>query len=456
MAQEVMFSPQSNSPVTELAAEITSSDNVVIVVAGNLLPAAPNVVTLGLDELAETIYYATKNGNELSGVVRGYDGTSAKGWSTGTRVARYLTAQDISALQHNISDHETRISGITSETINKITPKLVDDLPALYPIGLSVFSLSLAASDPWKTAIGYPGSGHSTLVQTSKANDSQYSIIQRVTFSSDLGIEAMFERSSTANNSWNGAWIKVVSRGEFDQFKNEVDAHLADYIRQPGFATTGGTSTAYTVTLDPAPATLPGGFGITIVPHVANGANPTLKIGNFTALPLKDQKGNAYAAGKLLAGKPYAFRKVGSDFLADSGSGVEGDATANDLRLGKTATVGSGDVITGTLDLTNLLPSNIKKDISIDGVVGTLEPSNPQQNDQQVLMPANSSVTITPQIGKIVVAIVFGDNVPAIRFLTGYQQSGQYISIISMSGASFVIRSTLTFSSNFRAVSLGI
>lgn len=228
MAQVSMFPPQSNSPVTELAADISSTDTTVMVVAGNLLPAAPNVATIGLDELAETIYYATKNGNELSGVIRGYDGTSPKGWNAGTRIARYLTAQDISALQHNVSDHETRINGISTATINKIEPRLVDDLPALYPIGLSLFSLTLEASAPWKTAIGHSGSGQTTLVQTAKANDDQYSIVQRVTFSSASGIEAMYERSSTVNNSWNGAWIKVVSRSDFDLLSNDVTAHLAD------------------------------------------------------------------------------------------------------------------------------------------------------------------------------------------------------------------------------------
>lgn len=230
-----MFPPQSNSPVTELAADISSTDTTVMVVAGNLLPAAPNVATIGLDELAETIYYATKNGNELSGVIRGYDGTSPKGWNAGTRIARYLTAQDISALQHNVSDHETRINGISTATINKIEPRLVDDLPALYPIGLSLFSLTLEASAPWKTAIGHSGSGQTTLVQTAKANDDQYSIVQRVTFSTASGIEAMYERSSTVNNSWNGAWIKVVSRSEFDQLSTDVSAHLAEKANKRWF-----------------------------------------------------------------------------------------------------------------------------------------------------------------------------------------------------------------------------
>ncbi|MNO28120.1 hypothetical protein D3C76_180070 [compost metagenome] len=114
------------------------------------------------------------------------------------------------------------------------------------------------------------------------------------------------------------------------QIDDEVTAHLADYIRQPAFATTSGTSTAYTVTLDPAPTSLIEGFGITIVPHVDCGASPTLNINGLGAVALKDQKGIAITAGKMVAGKPYTFRLVGTDFLADSGSEGGGGSSLHD------------------------------------------------------------------------------------------------------------------------------
>ncbi|AIQ43830.1 hypothetical protein [Paenibacillus sp. FSL R5-0912] len=120
-----------------------------------------------------------------------------------------------------------------------------------------------------------------------------------------------------------------------------------DYVRQPAYSITAGTGAAYTVNLTPAPASLPEGFGITIVPNLVNTAGPTLNVNGLGAIPLKDQKGIAYAAGKLLAGKPYMFRKVGTDFLADSAGG-SGNAVAGDIRAGKTAATDAGDV-TGTL-----------------------------------------------------------------------------------------------------------
>ncbi|MGN7359448.1 phage tail protein [Paenibacillus sp. SAF-054] len=177
--------------------------------------------------------------------------------------------------------------------------------------------------------------------------------------------------------------------------QTSLTAHLADYVRQPAYATTAGTATAYTVTLDPAPGTISEGFGITIVPHVANGVNPTLKIGSLAAIALKDQKGVAYAAGKLQVGKPYTFRKVGSDFLADSGSGAEGNATAGDLRAGKTATNETGEVITGTLaerTTTTITPSesaqNFLSGIYPAFIVGAAPDKKVRINN--ISIPANS------------------------------------------------------------------
>lgn len=91
---------------------------------------------------------------------------------------------------------------------------------------------------------------------------------------------------------------------------------LSDYTRYTGYAITTGTDSAYIVTLNPVPASLNEGFGITIVPHITNTIEPTLNINGLGAFPLKMQDGTSYVAGDLLAGKPYSFRKVGSDFLA--------------------------------------------------------------------------------------------------------------------------------------------
>jgi hypothetical protein len=206
-----------------------------------------------------------------------------------------------------------------------------------------------------------------------------------------------------------------------------VQQLYVNYVRQPAYAHTEGTASAYTVTLDPAPTSLVDGFGITVVPHIANAANPTLNINGLGAIALKDQKGLAYAVGKLQVGKPYTFKYVGADFLADS-SGGSGNAVAGDIRAGKTATTDNGDVV-GTLPIraggtvipsttnqtkqagvydtdivvqgsSNLIASNIKKDVSIFGVTGSVI-SSPSSNVEYITIsgfsfsvPVLSSITI--------------------------------------------------------------
>lgn len=103
----------------------------------------------------------------------------------------------------------------------------------------------------------------------------------------------------------------------------------ANYVRQPAYARTEGTESAYTVTLEPAPTSLADGFGITIVPHVANEAEVTLNINGLGAVALTDAKGEPYMPGKLQAGTPYTFRKVGSVFLTVS----SGDSTSDTLKI---------------------------------------------------------------------------------------------------------------------------
>ncbi|WP_052087694.1 hypothetical protein [Paenibacillus wynnii] len=158
------------------------------------------------------------------------------------------------------------------------------------------------------------------------------------------GIDATKIGTGTVSNAEFGYLDGVTSA-----IQTQINAKtgIVDYVRQPGYAATAGTLSAYTATLTPAPASLAEGFGITIVPNVTNGASPTLNINGLGAIALKDQKGVAYAAGKLLAGKPYMFRKVGTDFLADS-SGGAGDALAGDIRAGKKAATDAGDIV-GTL-----------------------------------------------------------------------------------------------------------
>lgn len=112
MSQETMYPPQANSPGTELAQAITADATELTVQDGDVLLPAPNTVTIGSDETAETILYGKKEGNVLSEITRAWDGTAAKAWTIGSKVARYLNAQDISALQSNIKDLDSSVGDL--------------------------------------------------------------------------------------------------------------------------------------------------------------------------------------------------------------------------------------------------------------------------------------------------------------------------------------------------------
>lgn len=102
---------------------------------------------------------------------------------------------------------------------------------------------------------------------------------------------------------------------------NQVQQIPRDYVRYPAFATTQGTPAAYTVTLNPAPLAFPGlpeGMGITIVPHKINTANPSLKINDFSAMPLRNVNGQALKSWELKAGIPQMFRHINGAFVAVS------------------------------------------------------------------------------------------------------------------------------------------
>lgn len=99
-----MYPGVANSYQTELSAAINASVTTIPLqsVASTILPDAPNIAVIGVDETAETILYTGKTGNTLTGVTRGYNGTTARSWPTGTKIARMFTAADWDSARQNI------------------------------------------------------------------------------------------------------------------------------------------------------------------------------------------------------------------------------------------------------------------------------------------------------------------------------------------------------------------
>lgn len=116
MALTTMYPAKANSPQTELAADITAADTSMTVLDATVLPAAPNLCTLGSDEDAEVVSYTTITGNVVSGLVRGQSGTVASVWTAGTPVARDFTSYDHDTFKGNIEDLDTNKAPLASPT----------------------------------------------------------------------------------------------------------------------------------------------------------------------------------------------------------------------------------------------------------------------------------------------------------------------------------------------------
>jgi len=116
MSQLPMYPASVNSISTVLAESVGASDIVINVVDASLLPAPPNIVTIGMDVTAETILYTAIIGNQLSGVTRAFQGM-ARDWDTNTVIARNFTAYDADAFKNNIEEFLASLHAHINKTV---------------------------------------------------------------------------------------------------------------------------------------------------------------------------------------------------------------------------------------------------------------------------------------------------------------------------------------------------
>lgn len=128
------------------------------------------------------------------------------------------------------------------------------------------------------------------------------------------------------------------------------NAHIADYVRQPGYGVTTGSANTYAITLSPAPTSYVDGMGIVAKINVANTGASTINVNSLGAKSIVDSKGNALTADKLKTTVSLKYNSTTGNFILQ-GEGGGGTATAGDILSGLTATVDSG-LVTGTLALT--------------------------------------------------------------------------------------------------------
>lgn len=161
--------------------------------------------------------------------------------------------------------------------------------------------------------------------------------------------------------------LKKPATGDFydiADFNNNADAvdsamkdiaddhseHLGDFVRQPGYAVTGGSANAYTVSTTPAPAAYVDGMGVVIRVHAANTGASTVNWNSLGAKAIVDGKGNALTAGKLPLGGRIALRysSAAGNFQLLGEGGEYGTAGAPQVLTGYSLGTESG-VIPGTM-----------------------------------------------------------------------------------------------------------
>ena len=96
-----MYLGKAYSPATVLTQPINETATTIEVEDTSILPDAPNIAVIGVDENAETIIYSSKSDGILSGVQRGIEGI-AKTWEIGEPIGRNWTNKDYDILIANI------------------------------------------------------------------------------------------------------------------------------------------------------------------------------------------------------------------------------------------------------------------------------------------------------------------------------------------------------------------
>jgi len=102
MALQEMYRAVSGSAPTQIRTAITAAAQTIEVEDASVLPAGPNLMTIGQEDGAEVIRYGVKDGNTLRECLRGFGGTMAMIWPQGTLCYRAYTAADHNAFLDNL------------------------------------------------------------------------------------------------------------------------------------------------------------------------------------------------------------------------------------------------------------------------------------------------------------------------------------------------------------------
>jgi len=194
----------------------------------------------------------------------------------------------------------------------------------------------------------------------------------------------------------------LVEADHVNQLYAEVNAIGQDFVTRIPYATATGSANAYTITLQPAPASYKEGMAVAVKIHATNTGASTININGLGAKGIRKANGNNVSAGNLKAGSIYSMRYNGANFILQ-GSDSSGNAIPGDVLAGKTFSNDEDTDLTGTMPNrgavvitpgtsnqtiaagyhngsgyvkgdADLVPENIKEGVIIHNVIGTFLP----------------------------------------------------------------------------------
>lgn len=150
------------------------------------------------------------------------------------------------------------------------------------------------------------------------------------------GLATLYKWSTTASSNANADstinWAEGMSASLVNDSARAMMAAVAKYRDDmAGAITTGGTSTAYTVTTNQSFSSLAAGRSVCFTPHTTNGATVTLNVDSLGAKPLRLGPGasNELPSGVLVQGTPYCA----TYFTSDSGQWILRGYFSNPFNL---------------------------------------------------------------------------------------------------------------------------
>lgn len=144
MTLTTMYPGINNSPKTALSQALAADATQMSVESVAGFPAAPNLAVIGDGDDAEVVRYNGITGQVLTGLERGFDGTTASAWAAGIGVARNFTKYDHNTFLANITNHETRVTVIET---NKPNTADLGNLAFLNTVGASEIEAEAATNE---------------------------------------------------------------------------------------------------------------------------------------------------------------------------------------------------------------------------------------------------------------------------------------------------------------------